>query len=123
MSGGSYDYAFNKVNDFADALDVDGACYPAPPGMRAAFKEHCRLVAQAMRACEWNDSGDGDPEETEFIKAVLCRDAVGAAVVESAQYLRKAAADLISAMDAATPPPPTTPAYDPTSQTSPQPDE
>lgn len=71
MSGGRYNYAYWKVEDFADELAVDSelGCGKA---LRTRFAEHCQLVARAMRACEWNDSGDGDDEEESLIRRVLC---------------------------------------------------
>lgn len=30
-----------------------------------------KMVAEAMKACEWNDSGDGDEDEQKKISAVL----------------------------------------------------
>lgn len=73
MSGGSYNYAFHKVEDLADEIreqgDIEGGA--APRELRKAFKSHLKLVAKALRAIEWNDSGDGDNRETEYLKAVL----------------------------------------------------
>jgi hypothetical protein len=74
MSGGSYDYAFHKIADLADAIHVKGGCgedYAAPESLRRAFKAHLHKVAAACRAIEWNDSGDGDQRETELIRACL----------------------------------------------------
>ena len=55
MSGGSYDYAYQKVDSMADELlaSVDP--------IRAAFAEHLKLVSRAMYAIEWVDSGDNAP--------------------------------------------------------------
>jgi len=67
MSGGSYDYACFRVEEFAEALrktDED-------PG-RVAFKELLILVAKAMREIEWVDSGDkSDGDEYESIQEVM----------------------------------------------------
>lgn len=71
MSGGSYDYAYTHVNDFADALREEGSCSAARPALRRAFREHLRMVADAMRAIEWNDSGDGASRETELLEAIV----------------------------------------------------
>lgn len=85
MSGGSYNYAFHKVEDFADEVEADLAragkptgyaeeCYPERPNpeLRRTFIAYLReRVIPAMKAIEWNDSGDGDDEEAALILAVL----------------------------------------------------
>lgn len=85
MSGGHYNYAFRKVEDFADEVEADLAragqptgyadeCYPERdnPGLRRKFIAHLRdRVIPAMRAIEWNDSGDGDDEEAALIMAAI----------------------------------------------------
>lgn len=70
MSGGHYDYAYRHVEDFADALTVEDRgsmfdCVSTP--LRKAFKKHLANVALAMKAIEWNDSGDGDRNEQKYI--------------------------------------------------------
>jgi hypothetical protein len=37
-------------------------------------RRHLNLVAKALRAIEWNDSGDGDDREDEAIRACLSGD-------------------------------------------------
>lgn len=71
MSGGSYEYAYQRVNDMADGLQIDGGCSAVPPALRVAFRAHLRAVAKAMRAIEWNDSGDGDDNEEKLVRACL----------------------------------------------------
>jgi hypothetical protein len=75
VSGGSYDYAYRRVLDFADDIDIDTAGdYEdgrSSPAQRAAFREHLRKVAAAMKAIEWNDSGDGADDEGDLIRACL----------------------------------------------------
>lgn len=39
--------------------------------LRRAFRKHLGKVAAAMRAIEWNDSGDGAKGEDELIRACL----------------------------------------------------
>lgn len=68
MSGGAYKYSYGKVVAFADALDAgidfDNRPKPYEEGcidalhLRKKFAAHLRLVAEAMRAIEWTDSGD-----------------------------------------------------------------
>jgi hypothetical protein len=62
MSGGSMDYLYGRVEDAQFKLDTP---------LRRAFKKHLSLVSSALRAIEWNDSGDGDPTEDETILACL----------------------------------------------------
>lgn len=81
MSGGSYDYFYQRVDDVADQIREDAGCrnmgtdrsenYGASAPLRRAFKDHLRKVAKALRAIEWNDSGDGDHAEQELIRAVI----------------------------------------------------
>jgi hypothetical protein len=71
MSGGVYNYAYRHIDDVVDEIQASGCCYAASPAMRKAFCEHLRKVALALRAIEWNDSGDGDASEELFIRDVL----------------------------------------------------
>jgi hypothetical protein len=84
MSGGSYDYAYRHVDEMADELSQR-----RHTPLRRAFAAHMKLVAKAMHAIEWEDSGDGaddvaamkaclsNPTAAEL--AVVRRDAVEAA--------------------------------------------
>jgi hypothetical protein len=74
MSGGEYDYAYRKVEYFLEAFPDEGP----NPSLRAEFRKHLRVVAEAMRAIEFNDSGDGAPEEVRTIRQALKRDVIGA---------------------------------------------
>jgi hypothetical protein len=74
VSGGSYEYIYSRIGDVAREIRDDGGCgegYCARPSLRRAFKTHLHKVAAAMRAIEWNDSGDGDDRETELINECL----------------------------------------------------
>lgn len=74
MSGGSYDYAFHRVNDMAHQLAA------SPDVTRRAFAAHLLLVAEAMHDVEWVDSCDYAPgDEYDSIQAVI-----GAAEVDQA---------------------------------------
>jgi hypothetical protein len=73
VSGGRYRYAYERVQEMADAIEASLA---EPPGARdtygdpryvsdyraerRAFARHLRETAEAMRALEWYDSGDAD---------------------------------------------------------------
>ena len=73
MSGGSYDYAYSKIESLAD--DVERwARDPQTKGrnLRLAFARHLRKVAKAAYELEWADSGDtGWPDPVEHIRAVI----------------------------------------------------
>lgn len=76
MSGGHYDYAYNRVYDAADAFECE---LPRIQGTvlneRRWFVEHLRLVAKAMHDIEWVDSGDyslgGELEAIAAVRAHL----------------------------------------------------
>lgn len=76
MSGGSYEYAFETVLEFAEALENGETFEARVTGAknhhdRVGFAAHLRKVAAAMRAIEWVDSGDSShPEDTIAIHAV-----------------------------------------------------
>jgi hypothetical protein len=71
MSGGAYDYAFGKVTEVAEQIVEKGDCSAAPPHLRKAFKAHLRKIADALKAIEWNDSGDGDQDEEDLLREIL----------------------------------------------------
>ena len=64
MSGGSWDYVYRHFEETSDRLGRD-----ADP-LRRALGERVALMAAAMRAVEWRDSGDTS-EDAEEIRAAL----------------------------------------------------
>lgn len=68
MSGGSYNYAFTGVNDFMWEMNQRDFPTSASREHRKALAELLGVVSEAMRAVEWEDSGDTGPEQT--IKAI-----------------------------------------------------
>ena len=90
MSGGSYNYAFQQMRDFADSLQCS-----TPE--RTAFKAHCYKVAEAMRAIEWVDSCDNSRgEETPAImKCIQYQDVLKQAIVD-AEATQKSLTDVIT---------------------------
>lgn len=88
MSGGSYNYAYQHIDELSYTIDEQPSGPTAAPGyLRRAFKEHLRKVARACRAIEWNDSCDGDDDEE-----ALIRECVGdSAALESAVANARAA--------------------------------
>lgn len=71
MSGGSYDYAYTKVLDFTEALEDSDKGETPKTLLRAAFIRHLRTVAEAMRAIEWEDSGDGADDNGAMMAVML----------------------------------------------------
>jgi hypothetical protein len=78
MSGGSYDYAYYKVYDFADdcVRPHTEYCYsenverkvPADNlELRQRFADHLKKVAKVMKEIEWCDSGDTGPDDLKII--------------------------------------------------------
>lgn len=78
MSGGSYDYAYRRVEDMADRLAQ------SRNALRRAFAGHLYAVAKAMHDVEWVDSADYAPgAEGEAIEAVLSPGAEIEAAIEA----------------------------------------
>jgi hypothetical protein len=77
MSGGHYNYAYRKVEQFMEDLEIrsmvfdEGIDSYVDYDLRQRFKEHLEKVAAAMRAIEWNDSGDGAKHEKALILECL----------------------------------------------------
>lgn len=64
MSGGAYLHAYRHVEDMADAmLTTPGGLEDVSP-YRVWFREHLHHVATAMKAVEWEDSGDTEAAAT-----------------------------------------------------------
>lgn len=70
MSGGAYDYKYHVIDDLAAMITIEPSSSHAS-SLRKEFVDHLKLVAQACKAIEWNDSDDGDPEEDALIRRVL----------------------------------------------------
>jgi hypothetical protein len=62
MSGGSMDYLYSKI-EYAE--------FKTDTVLRRAMRQHLWKVAAALKAIEWNDSGDGANNEDELIRACL----------------------------------------------------
>lgn len=92
MSGGSYDYAYGKLEDFLSTFKADT---PA----RRAFASLLRDVVEAMHDIEWVDSGDYGPgDENAAIERCLSKEIVLEQVIADAvlatQALSQAVADI-----------------------------
>lgn len=79
MSGGTLDYLCYKVAEAKHMIR-----HPWTPERRA-FVAHLEKVAEALKAIEWVDSGDGHPDEVGAIRACLNKSDVLAAVTEDAK--------------------------------------
>lgn len=95
MSGGSYDYAYSKIEDLAEAIR------PTNP-LRKAFKRHLKKVAEACHDIEWVDSCDSGPgDEDAAIRACLGMNASGLVLAEARDEAVRAKLELDKAIDAA----------------------
>ncbi|HEX2879498.1 MAG TPA: hypothetical protein VHO25_08165 [Polyangiaceae bacterium] len=95
MSGGSYDYAYRKIEDLADEI---GTNHLPTKAVREAFKAHLRKVAEAARAIEWVDSSDyARGDEVGPIREVI---APGSELVEARKQAEEALKVLQSALSA-----------------------
>ena len=72
MSGGSYDYAYLKIEDLAHNIKAR-----ASTPERSAFVDHLFKIAKAAHDIEWVDSGDCGPgDENQAIRACLVDGAI-----------------------------------------------
>ena len=86
MSGGSMEYLCYKVEE---------ASFARITPERKAFIKHLQLVAKALKAIEWNDSGDGANDEEKLIRKCLGEGDVLDICVEDARWiLQKLTAEL-----------------------------
>ena len=100
MSGGSYDYLYQRINDAADTL----AGLQQTP-IRRAFAAHLKLVAKAMHSIEWVDSCDSSPgSEDAEIRVCLVP---GAELDAAAESLRRAIEEAQRVLSEAKEAPPT----------------
>jgi hypothetical protein len=84
MSGGSMNYLYAAV---------EGATFDEHNFLRKAFRSHLLKVAEALRAIEWNDSGDGaDNEDFLIAKAIGCtqlKESIQEQLEENHEEIRK----------------------------------
>ena len=92
MSGGSYDYAYSKIEELADQIQ-------ALSPLRKAFKTHLRKVAEACHDIEWVDSGDkGTGDEDKAILACLGVSGPALALSEAVKDAEKVLGELNAAI-------------------------
>ncbi len=83
MSGGSHDFRYREIEQEAEDLRKSNIT------LRKAFASHLDLVAKAMHAIEWVDSGDFSPgEEKEAILACINPSLVFTTLIEEAVRIR-----------------------------------
>lgn len=80
MSGGSMDYFYSHVEDAAEKFRLNTM-------YRVAMRSHMLKLAKALRAIEWNDSGDGDDQEEELINECLAPKEVLATTLSEAKRI------------------------------------
>jgi hypothetical protein len=80
MSGGSMNYLF---------ASVENAEFSENTVLRKAFKNHLNKVARALKAIEWNDSGDGDDFEDELIRACISQNEFKDKAISELKKLKK----------------------------------
>ena len=81
MSGGAFDYFYVSVENIANRGEMSTTIE------RKAFSQHLRKVAAALKAIEWNESGDGDDSESYLIRACLSKCDVLYAAIEEAEEI------------------------------------
>ncbi len=79
MSGGSMDYLYEKIED---------AEFRLLSPERIALHKHLKKLSKALKAIEWNDSGDGDDRENEFIYDAIGRNVILGSSIEEAEKVR-----------------------------------
>lgn len=79
MSGGSMDHLYSRVLS---------AQFSETTNRRKAFRKHLNLIAQCLRAIEWNDSGDGASDEDALIDLVITPQRKLEQAIEDAEAMR-----------------------------------
>lgn len=85
-------YLYSKVIDALYMIE-----HPLSPERRA-FMVHLEKVSAALKAIEWNDSGDGADDENELIRACLADSQIVDAAIEHAQQAVNELQDAINRM-------------------------
>jgi len=92
MSGGVYNYAYHKVQEFADDLR-----YTELNPIRQTFKEHLYKVAKAMHYIEWVDSGDMEEgDEDPVIKECISKNEIMKTSIEMTERVVEILTDTIA---------------------------
>ena len=95
MSGGSFNYAYRKVEEMAESLHDK----QSRPDLKA-FANHLDLVAKTMKAIEWWFSGDSNAEEAVKLMAQVIHPANP--TIEAVKALKEAIDNIDSTSEALT---------------------
>jgi phage shock protein A len=93
MSGGSMNYLYRRVEEDATFIEQTPE--------RRAFRKHLKKIAEALRAIEWNDSGDGASNEEGLIRACLSTTATLETATEAAREALTALRDEVARVEGA----------------------
>ena len=95
MSGGSWDYFYNQLDEVGKRLARRRHV------QHRAFGKHLIKCAAAMKAIEWVDSGDSDhPEDYDAIESVLGSERIMKSMVEDAEETIKELRELTTKIKA-----------------------
>ena len=84
MSGGSGNYRYRQVKEWAEEL-MSSRCEK-----RRALGQHLTLIATALYDIEWVDSGDYSPgDEIKSIMACISKEKVTSCLIEEAKEMIK----------------------------------
>lgn len=97
MSGGSYQYAYRTVEDFAEKLTRYSTS-----SYRKAFGKHLFLIAKAMHDIEWCESGDmSEPADKDAImKCIDKQDVLQACIQDADKIMNELRNTIAEAKDA-----------------------
>jgi hypothetical protein len=90
MSGGSMGYLYSQVEEA-------GFFMTTPE--RRALKAHLDKLAKALRAVEWNDSGDGADDESALIREVIGDRAILETAIQHAKEAHKDLGDQLARVE------------------------
>ena len=63
MSGGSWNYAYSKIQQIAEEIEYEDNFYYTNHPLRSRLTKHLKELSELMRLIEWCDSGDKGPNE------------------------------------------------------------
>lgn len=82
MSGGSMGYFYSRLEEAAGMFRLNTM-------ERIALQSHMLKLAKALQAVEWNDSGDGDDDETRLIIECLApREVLATTIIEAKKMIK-----------------------------------
>ena len=63
MSGGSWDYAYDKISQIVEGIEEEDAYCNRQHPLKDRLVLHLKELAELMYLIEWCDSGDKGPDE------------------------------------------------------------